>query len=161
MLGLIQFNVCIEDIIPSKDLQLIRTNVILWNLDDVRGDFGLIADFIFLNQSERESHTFSWLILIDLYLLAKLLCVFQLSKEFLSAFVYKIISYLKSINYDHEIGEILIFCDRGMMEASLFCRQMQTKKIWLFQKYFYRKYTNRLTWRRVFVRPRTNRVLIH
>ena len=101
MLGLIQFNVCIEDIIPSKDLQLIRANVILWNLDDVRGDFGLIADFIFLNQSERESHTFSWLILIDLYLLAKLLCVFQLSKEFLSAFVYKIISYLKSINYDH------------------------------------------------------------
>ena len=57
MLGLIQFNVCVEDIIPSKDLQLIRTNVILWNLDDVRGDFGLKADFIFLNQSERESHT--------------------------------------------------------------------------------------------------------
>ena len=78
-------------------------------------------------------------------MLAKLLCVFQLSKEFLSAFVYKIISYLKSINYDHEIGEILIFCDRGMMEASLFCRQMQTKKIWLFQNYFYRKHTNRLT----------------
>ena len=156
MLGLIQFNVCIEDIILSKDLQLIRANVILWNLDDVRGDFGLIADFIFLNQSERESHTFSWLILIDLYLLAKLLCAFQLSKKFLSAFVCKIISCIKSINYNHKIDR-----DRGMMEASLFCRQMQTKNIWLFQKYFYRKYTNRLTWRRVFVRPRTNRVLIH
>ena len=161
MLGLIQFNVCVEDIIPSKDLQLIRTNVILWNLDDIRGDFGLIADFIFLNQSERGSHTFSWLILIDLYLLAKLLCAFQLSKKFLSAFVCKIISCIKSINYNHEIDEILIYRDRGMMEASLFCRQMQTKNIWLFQKYFYRKYTNRLTWRRVFVRPRTNRVLIH
>ena len=161
MLGLIQFNVCVEDIISSKDLQLICAYVILWNLDDVRGDFGLIADFIFLNQSERGSHTFSWLILIDLYLLAKLLCAFQLSKKFLSAFVCKIISCIKSINYNHEIDEILIYRDRGMMEASLFCRQMQTKNIWLFQKYFYRKYTNRLTWRRVFVRPRTNRVLIH
>ena len=60
MLGLIQFNVCIEDIIPSKDLQLIRANVILWNLDDVRGDFGLIADFIFLNQSEHCGSRHLW-----------------------------------------------------------------------------------------------------
>lgn len=115
MLGLIQFNVCIEDIIPSQDLQLIRANVILWNLDDVRGDFGLIADFIFLNQSERESHAFLWLILIDLYLLAKLLCAFQLSKKFLSAFVCKIISCIKSINYNHKIDEILIYRDRGIV----------------------------------------------
>ena len=92
-----------------------------------------------------------------LNLSAKLLCVFQLIKEFLSALVCKIISCIKSINYNHKIDEILIYRDRGIV----ILQTNADKKYLAISEIFLLEYTNRLTWRRVFVRPRTTHVLIH